>query len=180
MQRRVRLGRTLQAQLRQPGMTVRTAADRPVVLSFLLQDWQVVDARNSTAHEPSFIEFPVLVSVRTKPVARIIMPLVREADRDSVAFASPDLFDQAVVQFLVPLPGQEQDDSLAAGQELGTVSPHAIRRIRERNPMRVTGVPSVLGHSSLLARGLHIKWRKWRPRLLKSVHVDDLAVTNAV
>src|SRR5262245_35824158 len=81
-----------------------------MVLPVGLTDGQVIDAGNSPPHEPAGVKFPVLVTVGPEPVARVIVPLVREPYRDAARSESPQLFDEPVVEFLVPLPGQELHD----------------------------------------------------------------------
>ena len=46
------------------------------------------------------------------------MPLVSEADSDAVAVKSPELFDEAIVQFIVPFAGKKFYDGLSPRQKL--------------------------------------------------------------
>jgi len=59
-----------------------TRPERPTVLALALLNRLIVDAGDAAPHEPVFVEFPVLVPVGAKPVSGIVVPLVREADRD--------------------------------------------------------------------------------------------------
>src|SRR5262245_7935782 len=99
-------------------MIIGSSSERPVVLSFGLTDWQVVDARDATAHEPVFIELPVLVSVGPEPIAGVVMPLVGEPHRNAVFAECPELFDKAVLELLVPLAGEKLDDRRSSREEL--------------------------------------------------------------
>ena len=70
-------------------MTVRPATGRPVVVAASFCDGHIVDARDAQAHEPVFVELPVFVAIGAEPVAGVIMPLVGEADGNSVSVKSP-------------------------------------------------------------------------------------------
>ena len=48
------------------------------------------------------IELPVLIPIGAEPVARIVVPLVGEADCDAVAVECPEFLDQAILKFLDP------------------------------------------------------------------------------
>ena len=39
-------------------------------------------------------------------MTRVVVPLVGKADGDTVAVKSPKLFDETIIQFLVPLSGE--------------------------------------------------------------------------
>ena len=100
-----------------------------------------------------FIERPLLVAVAAEPGAVRIMPLVGEAGGDAVAGEGPHFLDEAIIQLLLPLAGQEGDDSGAAGQELRAVSPGAAFGVGQGHAGRVAGVPGVLGHAGLAGGG---------------------------
>jgi hypothetical protein len=53
-------------------------------LPVLLTNGQVVDARVARRHQAVFIELPVLIAERPEPVARIVVPFVREANPDPI------------------------------------------------------------------------------------------------
>src|SRR5207253_8419822 len=125
---------SLQPEVRQAGMIVRTTTWRPEVLALGLADRQVVDARMAAPHEPVAVEFPVFVSVRAEPVTAVVVPLVREANGDAIAAHGPELFDETVVQLFAPLAPQELHDGLTAGDELGAIAPHALDGIEASCP----------------------------------------------
>ena len=77
-------------------MIVGAATQRPVILTFALFDWQVINAGDAHAHQPVLIELPVLVAIATKLIAAIIVPFVGEANHDSVLAECPNFLDQAV------------------------------------------------------------------------------------
>src|SRR5713101_5213190 len=57
---------------------LRTASEGPVVLALGFLDRQVIDTGQTTAHQPIRGELPVFIAIGPEPVARVIMPLIRE------------------------------------------------------------------------------------------------------
>ncbi len=133
----------LQAQIAEAGMIIRPAPQRPVEFAVCLFDRQIVDAGEAPLHQPLSVEFPILIAVGTKPVAAVVMPFIGEANSDPVAGEGPELLDQPVIKFFRPFAGEEGDNLLAAGDEFGPVPPLAVRRVDERDLLRVTAVPAI-------------------------------------
>src|SRR5229473_353912 len=106
----------------------------------------------TTAHQPIRGELPVFIAIGPEPVARVIMPLIREAHRDTSVMKGPELFDEAVVQFFGPFALEELHNGLAPYQELAAVPPRAVQGIGQRDPCGVAGVPGVSGQTPLLGR----------------------------
>src|SRR5215469_546630 len=104
-------------------MIVGPPAERPVEFPLRLLDRQVVDRGEAALHQALGVELPVLVAIRAKPIGAVVVPLIGEADRDAIAFERPQLLDQAVVELLRPLAGEERDDLRAPARKLRTVSP---------------------------------------------------------
>src|SRR5262245_15409666 len=123
-------------------------------LTVARSDRQVVDARDATLHEAAIVELPVLIAVRAIPTARVVVPFISEANGNAVALTSPKLLHEPIVELLRPLARQELPYRFAADQELGPVAPNAVRRIGERDALRIARVPGVLGHAHLLGRSL--------------------------
>jgi hypothetical protein len=71
------------------------------------------------------------------------------AHGDAVAGEGPQLLDQAVLQFAVPLAGEEGLGLFTAAAELGTVAPMGIEG-GECDLGRVAAVPAVLGQADFL------------------------------
>src|SRR4029077_10142614 len=71
----------LQTKIRQAWVIIRAPAQRPAVLALRFLDRQVVDTRDATAHQAVLVELPILVAIRTEPVARIVVPLIGESYR---------------------------------------------------------------------------------------------------
>jgi len=84
-------------------MIIGPASQRPMILAFALFDWQIIDAGDAQAHQPVLVELPILVAIAAKPIAAIIVPFVGEANRDSVLAKRPNLLDQTVIEFAIPL-----------------------------------------------------------------------------
>lgn len=118
-----------------------------MAFSFALLNWEIVDARNTSLHQSVLVKLPVLVAIGTEPVTGVVMPLISEADSDALALKSPELFDEAVIQFPVPFAGKKLNDGLSPRQKLGAIPPDAVHCIGERDPFWVPGIPGVLGHS---------------------------------
>ncbi len=74
-------------------MIVWPLAERPMVFAFFLFDRQIVNAGNTTFHQTKLIELPIFISVRTKPGAAVIMPLICKAYGDTVALSDPKSLD---------------------------------------------------------------------------------------
>ena len=70
-------------------MLIRTAAQGPMIFAFVFPNRQVIDAGNAPVHITLLVKFPVLISVRAKPISGIIMPFVSKSNRDPVASEGP-------------------------------------------------------------------------------------------
>src|ERR1700692_175376 len=118
-------------------MVVRTATQRPVQQTVLRLYWAVVDGSVPESQQAIFIELPVLVPVRAKPVLCIVMPFVREAHRDAVVGKRPQFLDESIVQLTLPLPGVQAAAFFASRHKFRAVSPTAIDRIGERHLLQI-------------------------------------------
>ena len=96
-----------------------------------LLNWEVVYAGDASLHKSIFIKLPIFIAIGTEPMTGVVMPLVGEADGDSVAMKRPKFFDEPVIQFLVPLSSEKLNDGFAARQEHGAVAPNAILSVGE-------------------------------------------------
>src|SRR5438552_2703998 len=149
-------------------MVVRSAAKWPVVFSLAFGNRQVVDARNTAAHQPGGVELPVLVAVGAKPVAAVVAPFIGEAHSDAVVVPGPDLLDQAIVELPCPFALEEANDVAASDNELGPIPPDAVLSVGERNPLRVAAVPGILCEPRLLRGCFGREGRQWRTAHLGS------------
>src|SRR6516165_9673651 len=129
-----------------------------------LVDGHVVDARLTAPHQPLLVELPQFVAVAAVPLTGGVVRLVLEPDGDPVAVERPHVLAQRVVQFAAPLAPQELGDLRAPGEELVPVPPHRIHGVGARDPLRVPGVPGVLGGLDLLAGGRLGERRQRRSR----------------
>ena len=74
----------LKAEFAQTGVVVWAPPKRPMKQSIRLLDGEVVDAGVAMNHQTVVVELPVLISVRSIPVVRIVVRLVGEAHRNPV------------------------------------------------------------------------------------------------
>jgi len=98
-------------------------------LAPLFLNGNIVDARLSTPHPPFIVEFPKLVSVSSKPLALGVVVFVLEADGDPVLRKAPERLGEAIVEFLLPLAGEELSNLLSSTDELTPVSPFGVFRV---------------------------------------------------
>src|ERR1700682_4185113 len=79
-----------------------------------------------------------------------------------MSLEGPQLFDQAIVQFLRPLAGKKRDDLLPSIQKFRAVSPARIDRVRQSHFLRIARIPAIFRQTYLLDSCLPNKWRQWR------------------
>jgi hypothetical protein len=65
-----------------------------VIQALRLFDRKVVNGGVPESHQTMFIKLPILITVGTKPIVRIIVPFVGEAHRNAISVVSPKLFNQ--------------------------------------------------------------------------------------
>src|SRR5215467_14307095 len=128
-----------------------------------LVDGHVVDTRLPALHQPFLVELPQFVAVAAVPLPGGVVRLVLEPHGDAVAVERPQVLAQRVVQFPAPLAAQELYDLRPAGEELVPVPPDRVLGVGPRDPLRVAGVPRVLGGLHLLPGGLLGERRQRRP-----------------
>ena len=61
-----------------------------MILTLRFGDREVIDAGQTQAHQTAFIEFPILIPIRTKPISGVIVPFVGKAHRDPVVSEGPE------------------------------------------------------------------------------------------
>ncbi|MNP34617.1 hypothetical protein D3C76_1279140 [compost metagenome] len=93
------------------------------------------------------------------------MPLVGVTDGDAVVGEGPKLFDQTVVQLLLPLTSEETLGFFAIVCKLGAVTPFGVQGIGERNFFRLAGIPAIFSEPDFFNRRFASKRRKWRANL---------------
>ena len=124
----------------------------------------LVDACVSRMHQPFRVEFPVLIAIGPKPIARVIVILVGKPDGNPVVQKCPEFLDKPVVQLSDPLPREQRDDLLTPVGELGSISPARIYCVRKGDFLRVSAVPAVFCQPNLLGGGFPSKGRQWGTR----------------
>lgn len=89
-------------KIRKPWMIGRARHGKlPVHPPIGRRNRQIVNARKSASHETVGFELPVFVSVRTKPLSCVVLPLASEANRNSRPGPRPQFLDQPVLKFLL-------------------------------------------------------------------------------
>ena len=131
-------------------MVVWTAAQGPVELPLRSCDRQIVDAGETQPHEAEFIEFPVLVAVTAKPLARGVVRFIGKTHRDSVVRERPQLFDQAVVELTFSLALEKLTDLFPPSRKFGPVAPLRVLGIDLHHAGRVAAVAGIFGQTNLL------------------------------
>src|SRR5262245_31569451 len=104
--------RSSEAEAAQTRMIVRSPTERPAKRAILLADRLVINRRMACRHQPLRVELPVLVTEGAKPVAGVVMPLVRESNGDAIILERPQFLDQSIVQLAVPFAPKKRDDVL--------------------------------------------------------------------
>src|SRR5262249_23290370 len=146
-----------------------------VIFPFTFPNGQVVDAGDAASHEAVFVELPVFVSVGAEPIAGVVVPLISKTDRDPITLKRPEFLDQTIFQFFVPFARQELHDLLATCKELRPVAPNAVWRVGERDTLRVTSIPGILGQPNFFGGGFGIEWGKGRSWIFFGFHVSDFS-----
>jgi len=94
----------LETKLGKSGVTLGTRSKRlPEKLPLFSPNWDIIYAGLAAAHQSILIEFPLLIAVRSEPIAGVVVPFILKANGDAIVVECPKLFDQAIVQFLGPL-----------------------------------------------------------------------------
>src|ERR1700676_260908 len=106
-------------------MIVGAAAQWPTIFAVFLADGQIGDRRVAGGGQAVLVELPVLIAIRAKPVARIVIPFVGEADGDAIVAKRPQFLDQTVIKLARPFAPKKCDDLISADEELGPVAPSA-------------------------------------------------------
>ena len=83
-------------------MAVRSTPLGPAKFAFGFANSQIVNAGMACFHQATLVEFPVFITVRTKPVAITVMPFVGEAHSNTLFIEYPKFLDQSVVNFSLP------------------------------------------------------------------------------
>ncbi len=96
---------------------------------------------------------------RAEPAAGVIVPFVGKAHGNAIPVEGPQLLDQPVVQLFRPLAPEKRDDLVPAVDELRTVSPVRLLRIRHGDFFRLTRVPGVFSEANLHNSRLASEWR---------------------
>src|SRR5262245_60049886 len=110
-------------------------------------------------HQTVFIELPIFIAVRSKPVSRIVMTFISEANGYPIVLKGPQFLDQSAVEFPRPFAPKKTDDLLPADDEFGSVAPPALLAVGKSHFFRITGIPGVFRQTDLLNGGIVGEWR---------------------
>ena len=93
------------AELAQARMAVWSTTKGPMILTLVLFDGKIINARNSEAGKSVLIVLPIFISVGTKPIAAVVMTLIGEANSNPIFAKGPELLNEAIVQLARPFAG---------------------------------------------------------------------------
>src|ERR1700722_4005018 len=102
-------------------MVIRTAPQWPVIFTFRLLDWEIIDTRVTVMHDATFIELPVPVAISPGLVAGVNVPFISVANRDMRAVERPPLLDESLDKCASPFADEELLDFLSASHKLRSV-----------------------------------------------------------
>lgn len=122
-------------------MVIGTDRRCPMEQALALEDWHVIDRGVTLLHEAVFVEQPILVSVRAKPIAIVVMIFIAKTNSNSIVSVGPEFLDQSVVLLADPLVLEKVSHLFAALQKTGTVAPNCVDAVRHFNCIRILHVP---------------------------------------
>src|SRR4029077_11607577 len=145
-------------------MRIGPAAKRPMIFSFRLVDWEIVDGRVAKSHQTIVAKLPILIAAGAEPIPGIVVPFVSEAHGNTISGVCPELFDEPVVQLFRPFAFQKLNDLLPSTEKLSPISPTRIDRVSECDLFRIARIPSIFGQANLLNGRLTSERRHRRTR----------------
>src|SRR6266853_2670645 len=104
-------------------MRIGPAAKRPMIFSFRLLDWEIVDGRVAKSHQTIVAKLPILIAVGAEPIPGVVVPFVSEAHGNTISGVCPELFDEPVIQLFGPFAFQKLDDLLPSPERIRPFSP---------------------------------------------------------
>lgn len=132
-------------------MIVGARAKRPTELAFRLSDGMLVDAGETSPHQPISREFSVLVTIGSDPVAAVVVIFIGVAYGDGIVGKGPQFLDQPVIEFFGPFAFQERLRLITSAREFHAVAPLRVLCIGQRHFCSVAAVPTVLCKTNFLA-----------------------------
>ena len=94
-------------------MVQRSGALWPMKQPVRFSNRDVIDAGMANCHQASLAELPILIAVTAVPLPVGVPPFVGETHADAWPAERPQLLDEPVVKFTVPLAAQELAHLLA-------------------------------------------------------------------
>ena len=86
------------------------------------------------------------------------MPLIGEANSDTVIVKRPQLFDEPIVELFSPLSRQKFHDRFSSNRKLCAVPPLTVLGVDQRYTMRVAAVPTVYALDAFDGRTFPLKF----------------------
>ena len=97
----------------------------------------------TAAHQAVRLKFPILISIRPKPIPTVIVPFISEPHRNPMTRVGPQFFYQPIVELAGPLPSEECLNLIATLDKFCAISPAAIWRVAQRYSDGIATVPGV-------------------------------------
>lgn len=102
----------------------------PMKLALLFLDGNIIDTGMTIFHEPILIKLPIFVTMSTEPISSFVVVFVAKSNSDAIVTVSPNLFDEAVTIFRLPLVGEKSCDFVTSVQELRSIAPNSVLGVR--------------------------------------------------
>ncbi len=168
--RRTPLGASVrsEAEVGEARVVERPRPSRPSEPAVGGANWKIVDAGDPPRHPAVWRKLPVLVPVGPVPAPGVVPPLVGKPDGNSVVVEGPELLDQPIFDFPIPLATEEGLDLHAATEKLRPVPPDAVWCVCGDHPAGIAAVPGIFGRSDLGRRSGQGERRERRAGFLGS------------
>ena len=107
--RSMRNSHFLQSEIRESRMIIGSSSQRPMELAVGLFYGLIVDAGITVMHDA--VSLPIFIAIGTKPIAGIVVRFIGETHCNARSVERPQLLDQALIQFALPLSRKESHNS---------------------------------------------------------------------
>jgi hypothetical protein len=121
-------------------MGIWTAAQLPKELTIRLCDRHLVDAGMAVRHKSVCGKKPVFVAIGAEPLSAVVAILIGIPHCDPVVSGGPQLLDEPVFVFLIPLAGDERLGFCTIFREFNPVTPTRMKGVGECNFCRISRV----------------------------------------
>jgi len=83
------------------------------------------------------------------PLTGVVVGFVGKAHGNPVSVESPNLFDETIIQFLIPFSGEKGQNFSPTMKKLGAVAPMTVLGVSACDLFRVAGIPFILDEPNL-------------------------------